>query len=185
MSTQLPDVVLAGLYKDSLVITEETFEQNKPKTSREQVTNKSRKQEVAETTTSKKWFLGDNKRNITILVKDETATYINDEWLTTLTKLLSACKMNLSDVAIVNMNAGTDFITIKEQLNPQHLLMFDVSPADIALPFNMPNYQIQKYGGATFMSAPAITLFADKTTESIKMEKRNLWEKLKIIFNVS
>lgn len=184
MSTQLPGFVLAGLYKDSLVITEETFEPNVTQTKRKQVTNKTHIPDGAETVTLKKWFLGDNKRNIAILLKDETATYINDEWLSTLTNLLAACKLNLSDVAIVNIKAGTNFSHLKEQLNPQYVLMFDVAPSDIALPFSIPNYQIQKYSGTTFMTAPAITLSLDKTTETIKMEKRNLWGKLKIIFSV-
>jgi len=98
--------------------------------------------------------------------------------------LLAACKLNLSDIAIINVKEGLDFLLIKQQLDPQYVLMFDVTAKDIALPFSIPNYQIQKYGGATFMMVPAITLSANKTTESIKVEKRNLWEKLKIIFNV-
>jgi len=184
MSTQLPGFVLAGLYKDSLVITEETIEQNKPVKKQEQVTNKTPKQNIVDPAPEKKWFLGDNKKNITILIRDNNAVYINDEWLATLTKLLAACKLNLSDIAIINVKEGLDFLLIKQQLDPQYVLMFDVTAKDIALPFSIPNYQIQKYEGATFMMVPAITLSANKTTESIKVEKRNLWEKLKIIFNV-
>jgi hypothetical protein len=184
MSTQLPGFVLAGLYKDSLVITEETIEQNKPARKQEQVTNKTLKPNVAKPGAAKKWFLGDNRKNITIIIKDETAVHINEEWLATLTKLLTACKLNVADVAIVNIKNEIDFSVIKEQLVPQYVLMFDVSPNDVSLPFSIPDYQVQKYDGVTFMIAPGITLSADKTTESIKTEKRNLWEKLKIIFVV-
>jgi hypothetical protein len=184
MSTQLPGFIIAGLYKDSLVLAGETIEQNQPLTNREQVTNKTPKPDVVQSTPPKKWFLGDNKKNISILVKDPTAVHINDEWLGTLSKLLAACKLNLADVAIVNLKTELSFAQIKEQLDPQYVLLFDVAANEIALPFSIPNYQVQKYGGATFMIAPAITLSADKTTDSIKTEKRNLWEKLKVIFNV-
>jgi hypothetical protein len=184
MSTQLPGFVLSGLYKDSLVITEETIEQNKPVKKQGQVTNKTPKQNVTGPASGKKWFLGDNKKNIAILIRDNNAVHINDEWLATLTKLLAACKLNIADIAIVNVKEGMDFLLIKEQLDPHYVLMFDVAANDIVLPFSIPHYQIQKYAGATFMIAPAITLSADKTTESIKTEKRNLWDKLKIIFNV-
>lgn len=184
MSTQLPSFIIAGLYKDSLVLAEEGIEESKPAKKREQVTNKTVNAEVVPTPLAKKWFLGDNKKNITILLKDPTAVYINDEWLGTLSKLLAACKLNLADVAIINLKEEITFTSIKEQLQPQHILMFDVTTNDLALPFSIPNYQVQQYGGCTFMTAPAITLSADKTTESIKSEKRNLWEKLRFIFNV-
>jgi len=184
MSTQLPGFIIAGLYKDSLVLAGETIEQNQPVTKREQITNKTANPDTALPIPAKKWFLGDNKKNISILVKDSIAVHINDEWLGTLSKLLAACKLNLADVAIINLKPEISFAQIKEQLDPQYVLMFDVTTNDLALPFSIPNYQVQKYSGATFMIAPAITLSADKTTESIKTEKRNLWEKLKVIFNV-
>ena len=184
MSTQLPDFIIAGLYKDSLVLAEEAFDESKPTKNRKQVTNKTANVEEATSSTPKKWFLGDNKKNIVILLKDVAAVHINDEWLGTLTKLLAACKLNLADVAIVNLKQEITFALIKEQLQPQYVLMFDVTTNDLALPFSIPNYQVQLYGGCTFMAAPSITLSADKTTEIIKTEKRNLWEKLKVIFNV-
>lgn len=184
MSTQLPGFVIAGLYKDSLVLAEETTEQIIPAKKQMQNTNKSPNHEVTPPIQPKKWFLGDNKKNIVILLKDPDAVHINDEWLGTLSKLLAACKLNLADVAIVNLKEGLSFEDIKQQLQPQYILMFDITTADLALPFNIPNYQVQKYGGSTFMTAPAVTLSADKTTESIKTEKRNLWEKLKVIFDV-
>jgi hypothetical protein len=184
MSTQLPGFIIAGLYKDSLVLAEETIEQIEPVKKQEQITKKAPNPEVVQPVTTKKWYLGHNKKNITILVKDATAVHINDEWLGTLSKLLSACKLNLADVAIVNLKQALSFNEIKTELEPQHVLMFGVTANDIALPFSIPNYQLQKYDGTTFMIAPAITLSADKTTESVRAEKKNLWEKLKIIFNV-
>lgn len=184
MPEQLPGFILAGLYRDSLVLAERTIEQPQIAKKPEQVNKKSPKQDVEQPAPVKKWFLGDNKKNIAILLKDPDAVHINDEWLGTLSKLLSACKLNLADVAIINLKPEMTFEQIREALNPQHVLLFDVSTNDIALPFSIPNYQVQKYGGTTFMTAPAITLSADKITERIKTEKRNLWEKLKLIFNV-
>ena len=184
MSTQLPGFIIAGLYKDSLVLAEEATEQTIPAKKQMQNTNKSPNHDDTQPSQPKKWFLGDNRKNITILLKDPDAVHINDEWLGTLSKLLAACKLNLADVAIVNLKESYSFADIKQQLQPQYVLMFDVTAKDIALPFSIPNYQIQKYGGATFMMVPAITLSANKTTEAIKTEKRNLWEKLKIIFSI-
>lgn len=184
MYTQLPGFVIAGLYKDSLVLTEEANEESLPAKKREQVTNKTANAEVPLAPSAKKWFLGDNKKNVTVLLKDSTAVYINDEWLGTLSKLLAACKLNLADVAIVNLKPDITFTLIEKELHPQYVLMFGVTTNDLLLPFSIPSYQVQQYGGSTFMTAPAITLSADKTTESIKIEKRNLWDKLRTIFKV-
>ncbi|MBG9374733.1 hypothetical protein I5907_00675 [Panacibacter sp. DH6] len=184
MSTSLPHFILAGLFKDALVITEDRFEQQEPAKKPRQFTNKTSNEESAPPPIPKKWFLGDNKRNVVILLKDEAAVHINDEWLGTLSKLLAACRLNLADVAIVNLKPGITFTLLQEQLQPQHVLMFDVKAEEIGLPFSIPSYQVQKYGGTTFMIAPAVTLSADKTSDAIKAEKRNLWERLKVIFNV-
>src|SRR6478736_5030495 len=100
MNIQLPDFVLAGLYKDSIVLAEEKIV--KPKKVQEQITNKKIKDDLEEKPLIKKWFLGDNKKNITILLKDPSSVHINEGWLGTLTKLLAACKLNIGDTAIVN-----------------------------------------------------------------------------------
>src|SRR3954465_1158831 len=123
MKIQLPEVVIAGLYKDSLVITQTNPE---PK-AEQQFTNKKNKPKDAPLPPVKK-FLGDNKKNIAILVKDNSAVHINDEWLSTLSKLLSACKLTLEDVAIVNqVHQAEIFSSLKETLKPAITLMFDVT----------------------------------------------------------
>jgi len=182
MKINLPETVIAGLFKDSLVLVNE---KNIPSiTPRQQVTNKKEKQEAAAEPTSKKWYLGDNKKNIAIIIKDPSAVFINDEWLGTLGKLLAACKLNIGDVAIINhLNTNIEFTALKDQLQPKHVLMFDTLIQDIKLPFTIPHFQIQQYAGSTFMTAPALTL-SDAATDAVKAEKRKLWEKLKIIFSV-
>lgn len=180
MFVQLPPSVIMSLYKDSLVLIEETATKTNKK--QQQVTNKTANAELAALTTAKKWFLGDNKKNIALIVSDAGSVYINDEWLATLTKLLAACKLTLADIAIVNLKQQQNFSIIKDQLQPQYVLLFDVNTSDLELPFSIPHYQLQNYGGCIFMTAPSITLADDKTTPHILKEKRNLWNKLKAIF---
>ncbi len=182
MKIQLPDIVLAGLYKDSIVLAEKNIVP--PEKTAKQITNTKIKDEEREKPLIKKWFLGDNKKNITILLKDASAVYINDQWLGTLSKLLAACKLNIGDVAIVNhLQESKTFNDLKEPLQPQFVFLFDVTTHDIQLPFTIPHYQVQQYGGCTFMTAPIVTLTNDNT-DPVKTEKRKLWEKLKLIFNV-
>ncbi|HEY6978954.1 MAG TPA: hypothetical protein VH396_21815 [Chitinophagaceae bacterium] len=182
MNIQLPDFVLAGLYKDSIVLAAEKIAQ--PGKIQEQITNKKIKDDRDEKPLIKKWFLGDNRKNITILLKDASSVHINDEWLHTLTKLLAACKLNIGDTAIVNhLQQTKTFNELKESLQPQFVFMFDVTTQDIQLPFTFPHYQIQKYSNCTFMTVPVVTLTNDNS-EFVKIEKRKLWEKMKLIFNV-
>ena len=102
---QLPDFILADLYKENLVILKEiqVIEKQTAKI----------KNELPET----KWFLGDNKKNICIVVNDLEAVYLNEDLLNFLTTILDACKLNLGDVAILNYNNNNfQYSFIKEQL---------------------------------------------------------------------
>ncbi len=179
MKIQLPDFVIAGLYKDSIVFVDEPNLISPP-----QVKNKTEEIEVKHSAPDKKWYLGDNKKNIVFVVNDPSAVFINDEWLSTLGRLLNACKLNLGDIAIINMaNTKTVFEEIKERLQPQCLFLFDLNTTSIQLPFAIPHYQVQKYSGCMIMTSPASNL-SENSTEYVKAEKRKLWLKLKEIFNV-
>ncbi len=187
---QLPDFLLVDLFKDNLVLYDDKI------TTKEAVAIEEEKPIVATITStiipikkqeiiaSKKWFLGDNKKQILILVKDAEAVYLRDEWLQFLTNILGACKLNIGDVAIVNYaNNPVNFTALNEQLNPQFYLLFDVASQDIQLPFTVPNYQLQKFGNTTFLLAPSLALMQG-TTEAVKMEKSRLWLSLKKMFEI-
>jgi len=127
---------------------------------------------------NKQWYLGENKKAIAIIVNDETATFINDEWLATLGKLLEALQMNLNDVAIINYHhTPVSFAMLQKQLSVQYILLFDVSTAQLEFPFTIPYYQIQRYAGYTILSASSITLSENKTDEQIRAEKRKIMAK--------
>ena len=180
MDIQLPDFVLAELYKNTLVLTTNIAQPvAKPPVQGTQTIPVKKPEPVhAE---QKKWFLGDNKRGIVLVVNDATAPFINDEWLDTLTKLLAALKITLADTAIVNLpNQPVVFTELQQKLAVRHLFLFGVTTEQIQLPFTIPDYQAQNFAGCTILKAPAATLESPaKTTDSVKAEKRKLWESLK------
>ena len=186
----LPDFLLVDLFKNNLVLYDDKMTVKKVVATENEkpiITSLTipmipiKKQEII---TPKKWFLGDNKKQILILVKDIEAVYLRDEWLQFLTNILGACKLNIGDVAIVNYaNNPINFTALNEQLNPQFYLLFDVASQDIQLPFTVPNYQLQKFGNATFLLAPSLALMQG-TTEAVKMEKSRLWLSLKKLFDI-
>ncbi len=162
---QLPDFVLADLFKDVLVELK-SDQQVKKKES---------------TTPSQQWFLGDNRKQVTIVVRDEEAVYLRDEWLDFLSSILAACQLNLADVAIVNYTkTNCEFSELVEKTAPKFLILFDVTTQEMHLPFIVPHYQVLRHKNCSFLLAPSLQSMLDNT----QGEKRNLWTSLKQMFNI-
>ena len=129
-----------------------------------------------------KWkSLGSNDKNILIIVNSNEAVYLPDNELTFLTGVLTACKLSLADVAIVNLQhypeASYKELTIF--FATKIVLLFDIEPAAFGLPMNFPYYQIQVFAGNSFLYAPSL-----KQLENDRVEKTKLWVCLKRLFNI-
>ena len=125
-------------------------------------------------------YLGDNQKNITILVKNKEVPFLNDGEFNFLTSILGACKLNIADVAIVNLesnNINPEELTT--DLNSKIVLLFDVTPAEINLPINFPHFQVQQFNKRTYLYAPTFSFI-----ENDKAVKIKLWQALKNIFNL-
>ena len=174
----LPDFLIADLYKESLVDINsfEIYGHTIP----EEVL--SAKHEAIISSEKIKYY-GENNKNITIVVNQPGTTYSNKDDLSFLSNILKACQLSSADIAIVNSAVQqVTYLQIKEQLNPRQILLFDVEPSLIGLPFKIPPFQIQKYDG-TIMVAPALSALNKQTQES-KLLKTKLWNSLKQIFDI-
>ena len=162
---QLTDTILQGLYSKCLYDLD------------------SHKSVLSDIPASGISFLGNNQKKITILVNSEAAIYLLDDELNFLLGILTACKLSMADIALVNLAKNPDLVyaVLSEQLKAEKVFLFGLSAANIELPLQFPHYQVQQYAGITFMTAPAITL-SNPDTDAVKSEKRKLWEKLKLIF---
>lgn len=175
MKIHLPGFIIADLYKDTLVeITDVTAEPNLPKA----------KKQPEPLKPQQAWFMGNNRKHICILVKDENNTYIDDESLQLLSNLLAALQLNLGDVAIVNF-AKTKFVysELNERLQPKICLLFNLDTEAVQLPFVIPNYQVQNYNNCKFLQAGSLELMKG-TGNAAKVEKTKLWMCLKSIFSI-
>ncbi len=178
MKINLPDFVIADLYKDCLVIDNVAIENKKTAAKVLMVQNGEEKEKPQD------FWLGANKKNILFLVHATDAIYIKDEHLATLTKILEALRMNLADVAIINhLCTPKSFQELKETLHPKFIFLFGFGLKHLHIPFTIPDYQVQQYDNCTFMTAPSITL-SSSNTDAIKKEKKLLWDNLKKIFKV-
>ena len=145
--------------------------------------NKSyRKQEIeTEQITIGLKYLGENKKKTLVVVRNADAVHIPDKQLSFLTKLLAACNLNLADVAIFNFqdHNSSEFNEILNYFKPKVVLLFDVKPGEFGLPMIFPQFQVQGYKDAVFVSSPSLEVI-----EPDKSLKGKLWVCLKKIFNL-
>lgn len=126
-------------------------------------------------------FLGDNKKRIAILVHSPGSIYLPDEELNFLLGILSACKLSMIDIALINISKNPDlsYIHIATQLKAEKVLLFGVDPESLKLPLQFPHYQLQHYNDQVYLSSEALAdLQADK------QEKLKLWNSLKMVFSL-
>lgn len=129
-------------------------------------------------------FLGNNRRQVAIVVHSPGTPFLPDNQLSFLTKILEACRMNIGDIAIVNAASAPVVISeLRSQLKPTTVLLFGLEPTAIKLPINFPVFRLQPYDDCTYLSAPALSLLVQNSEES-KLLKSKLWVCLKTLFNV-
>ncbi len=160
---QLPNAILQGLYSKCL------YDLN---------SNKSFSSDIQ---TSEIGFLGSNQKKIAILVNCETAIYLPDDELNFLMGILTACKLSMADIALVNLskNSGLVYSILSEQLKVEKVFLFGLTAEAIELPLQFPHYQVQQFNNQVYLSSPSLSeLHANKE------EKMKLWACLKKIFSI-
>jgi len=169
----LPKTVIADIYKDNLV---EIILNGSKRNVKTAIDDNFKPRYTTH-------FLGDNLKNILILVHYPEVIHLPEEHLEFLSKILIACKLDIGDIAIIN--------TAKEQaneenismLNSKSILFFGECVSDILddekIDFFSPVYR----KGISVMSAPAIEKLFMTTNESKQLKSR-LWLSLQQFFKL-
>ena len=157
----LPGFLLRDLYKESLVELNVIQQSTDKKTE------------------LKDSALGNNQKQVLILVNYTDSQVISDPELSFLLTILNACKLTLNDVVIVNF-ATEEKITYQklvQEFKPKVVLLFGVKQASISMPVLFPDFQVQSFMDIRFLSSPPLqSLQQDDTI------KRKLWTGLKQLF---
>lgn len=126
-------------------------------------------------------FLGSNQKKIILLVNCETAIYLPDDELNFLLGILTACKLSMADIALVNLckNPGLIYAVIAEQLKAEKVFLFGLTAATIELPLQFPHYQVQQFNNQVYLSSLSLN-----ELQANKEEKMKLWACLKKIFSI-
>lgn len=139
----------------------------------------------------KAWkFLGENKKQILLVMNDPEAVHVSDNQLPFLVNLLKACRLSLGDVAVFNFyslaSQSKEAKVKPEELNellnyfaPQKIFLFGVHPSAWGLPLLFPAFQIQTFKNITYLYAPPL-----KEIEADQLLKSKLWLCLKNIFSI-
>lgn len=164
----LPPSVLAGLFHHSLIQSDEPVPKTLP---------------VNEDIPSTPWkWLGENKKNIAIVVNYDSAVHLPDNALQFLTNMLTACNLGIADTAIININSypSLNYKEITTQLKSKNVFLFNVDPASFGLPLNFPHFQVQSFDSVSYLFTPSL-----ETMENDKLLKSKLWVSLKKIFGIA
>jgi len=125
-------------------------------------------------------YLGENRKNIFLIVRHPSAPFLPDEELSFLTSILNACRLSLSDVAIIN-HSRVDLEELQSAIDrdARNVILFGIDPLSIGLPINFPQFQLQQFDSRTYLYSPTLSELAfDKALKS------KLWNALKTLFGI-
>ena len=126
-------------------------------------------------------FLGDNKRQILLVVNNFDVPFLPDNELDFLLGILAACKLNMADIAIVNLNRTepAEHKSLPEFFRAEVVMLFGIEATALNLPFKIPHFQVQLFKNKRYLFAPALMIL-----QSDVNQKRKLWQALKNIFSI-
>ena len=127
-------------------------------------------------------FLGGFQKEISIVVAEHFHPHIAEEDLEFISKLLTACKLSMNDVAIINVVNNPQSNQLWNLMPSKVMLMFDVDPGTLGLAFRRPHFDVQLWSEAQFMQAPALEKFRIGNDADLKILKSKLWVSLQKIF---
>lgn len=172
---ELPGFVVANLYHSSLIETDETSAKVQP------VSVILEKDLPAGPDSYREKWLGENRKNILIIVHYREELHLPDTEFAFLTRMLSACKLNIGDVAILNLNTHptASYTELVTHFKSKIVFLFGVEPATFGLPMNFPHFQLQPFASCTFLFTPTL-----KELEDDKVLGSKLWVCLRRLFGI-
>ena len=134
----LPDTLVADLYESLLVETEHSGPAIKSEPESVAEPEPVQIKPANEITLT----LGQNRKNILVIVKNEPAGLPGENDLAFLTGILQACKLELDDIVVISLQdyASVGYKIILNQFNSKQVILFGASAADLDLPVLFPDF---------------------------------------------
>ena len=117
-------------------------------------------------------FLGKNEKEILLVVNETETVFLSDVDLNLLVSILSACKLTLADVALINFdkNKTASYNILMEKFVPKCILLFGVNPTELSFPLHFPKYQLQQYNNQTYVCSTSLKVLGEDISQ-----KKELW----------
>ncbi len=165
---ELNNVLVANLYPSTLINEAEKYE-----------AKKDNKTDINTNNALK--YLGNNKKNILIAVQNKEFTHLPDKDLSFLGNILTACKLSLDDIALINQYNYPDatYKDFIEKFQSEKIILMNIEPTSIGLPISFPHFQIQAFSNVSYLIAPALA-----ELENDQKLKASFWASLKKLFNL-
>lgn len=125
--------------------------------------------------------LGNNQKRVMLVVKEENAVFLSDEDLKFLTGILTACKLNMSDIALVNIfhYPATTYTELVKSFDPLITIYFGADDQQLQFPSQSDNFEISIQQNKTILLSHSLQHIANNIED-----KKRLWNCLKTIFSV-
>lgn len=120
-------------------------------------------------------YLGENNKYFLILIDDKAHKELNAPHLELLLKIMLAKKLELRDLAILNLNnyPNVSFTDLKEFFGCNRLALFGISPLQISLPSLTAN-QSEKHDGVSILATYSLEEMINDETK-----KKQFWNVMK------
>jgi hypothetical protein len=179
---ELPASVIASLYPSALVTT--GVEKGLPVSAADPAAPAATEEQPAGTGTAPafSWkFLGNNKKAVLVVVNNPDILHLPDDDLSFLTNMLTACKLSLGDIILINFHHYREKggLAALKHFKSREVLLFGIEPTDFGLPVSFPEYQVQAVANVQYLYSPALAVIADD-----KAAKGKLWGCLKKLFGI-
>lgn len=177
-SLQTDDLIALSLLinEDIYSLKDEETEKKLPETSIKTVETTQTEEVKPEQTPQKTFdYLGDNNKYILIVVKEASADFLTPPDLGFLLKILAAKKLELSDVAIINIEKiiAPNFDDLKNFFAFNKIITFGINPQLLHITGAVANKK------SIFKEIPVLGTWDLQKLQADKSKKAVFWEELK------
>jgi hypothetical protein len=128
------------------------------------------------------FFLGKNLKRISFLVYCHEFEFLPEDQIVFLHKMLSACKLSLDDIAVINTaHVPLTLDDLRQQLQPVTIFLWGVRPDALSLDTDLPDFTISTIDGISVIQVPTPDLLIGNNSAGQDLKQR-LWTCLKKLF---
>ena len=129
-------------------------------------------------------FLGENLRNICLVVSIPGNAVLPVSTKVFLEKMLAACRLGTVDLAIVNISLSpATAADLSARFSPEKWLLAGISPAALGIDLPGSVFEVQSWNGSQVLCLPPLAGMEQDSPVSTQL-KRQLWAGLKKLFGI-